>query len=135
MFVAPVTGRTLGQTAQIDTFTPMKVTLPDGTPLELEDGATGYDAASAIGEGLARAALAVRQNGRLLDLSAPLEDGEPVEIVTSKSADALELYPGTKVSIGPPIENGFYYDFEFPPDVKVGEPELERIEQKMREHI
>ncbi|MEA2405500.1 MAG: threonyl-tRNA synthetase [Thermoleophilaceae bacterium] len=129
----------------------MKVTLPDGTPLELEDGATGYDAARAIGEGLARAALAVRQNGRVLDLSAPLEDGKPVEIVTTKSPDALELirhdaahvmaesvlelYPGTKVSIGPPIENGFYYDFEFPDDVKVGEPELEWIEQKMREHI
>jgi threonyl-tRNA synthetase len=129
----------------------MQVTLPDGTALELEDGATGADAARAIGEGLARAALAVRQNGMLRDLSAPVEEGKPLEIVTSKSPDALELirhdaahvlaeavlelYPGTKVSIGPPIDDGFYYDFEFPEDVKVSEADLERIEQKMREHI
>jgi threonyl-tRNA synthetase len=129
----------------------MQVKLPDGTPLELEDGATGADAARAIGEGLARAALAVRQNGMLRDLSAPLEDGSPLEIVTSKSPDALELirhdaahvlaesvlelYPGTKVSIGPPIEGGFYYDFEFPEGVKVSDADLERIEQRMRKHI
>ena len=129
----------------------MQVTLPDGTPLELADGATGADAARAIGEGLARAALAVRQNGMLRDLSAPLEADAPLEVVTSKTPDALELirhdaahvlaesvlelYPGTKVSIGPPIEGGFYYDFEFPADVKVSEADLERIEQKMREHI
>ena len=59
----------------------MKVTLPDGSPLELPDGSTGADAARAIGEGLARAALGVRQNGDLRDLDAPLEEG-PVEIVT-----------------------------------------------------
>jgi len=97
----------------------MQVTLPDGSALELQDGATGADAARAIGEGLARAALAVRQNGEVRDLSARLEDGAPLEIVTPKSPEALELirhdaahvlatavvelYPGTKVSIGPPI--------------------------------
>jgi threonyl-tRNA synthetase len=130
----------------------VKVELPDGTPLELEDGATGADAARAIGEGLARAALAVRQNGELRDLTAPLIDGQPVEIVTARSGgDALELirhdtahvlaeavlelYPGVKISIGPPIENGFYYDFEFPEGVKVGEDDLDRIETKMREHV
>src|SRR2546421_12847247 len=129
----------------------MQVTLPDGTPLELDDGATGADAARAIGEGLARAALAVRQNGMLRDLSAPLEAGAPLEIVTSKSPDALELirhdaahvlaeavvelYPGTKVSIGPPIEDGFYYDFEFPEGVKVSDGDLPRIEEAMRDHI
>src|SRR4051812_24859577 len=130
----------------------MKVELPDGTPLELEDGATGADAAKAIGEGLARAALAIRQNGALKDLSAPLEDGKPIEIVTARSGDdalelirhdtahvlaeaVLELYPGVKISIGPPIENGFYYDFEFPEGVKLSEDDLPRIEQKMREHI
>ena len=129
----------------------MQVTLPDGTPLQLEDGATGADAARAIGEGLARAALAIRQNGALKDLSAPLEDGRPIEIVTPKSPDALwlirhdaahvlataviELYPGTKVSIGPPIEDGFYYDFEFPDGVKVGEEDLPRIEEEMRRHV
>ena len=47
----------------------------------------------------------------------------------------MELYPGTKVTIGPPIENGFYYDFEFPPEVKVREEDLERIEAAMRAHI
>ncbi|MEA2457031.1 MAG: threonyl-tRNA synthetase, partial [Thermoleophilaceae bacterium] len=130
----------------------MKVELPDGTPLELEDGATGADAARAIGEGLARAALAVRQNGELRDLSAPLIDGKPVEIVTTRSGDdalelirhdtahvlaeaVLDLYPGVKISIGPAIENGFYYDFEFPEGVKLSEDDLPRIEAKMREHV
>jgi threonyl-tRNA synthetase len=129
----------------------MQVTLPDGNSLELEDGATGADAARAIGEGLARAALAIRQNGDLKDLSAPLTDGAPIEIVTGKSPDALdlirhdaahvlataviELYPGTKVSIGPPIEDGFYYDFEFPEGVRVGEEDLPKIEEAMRRHV
>src|SRR4051794_19694623 len=130
----------------------MKVELPDGTPLELEDGATGADAAKAIGEGLARAALAIRQNGSLKDLSAPLEDGKPIEIITARSGDdalelirhdtahvlaeaVLELYPGVKISIGPAIENGFYYDFEFPEGVRLSEDDLPRIEQKMREHV
>jgi threonyl-tRNA synthetase len=129
----------------------IRVTLPDGNQLELEDGATGADAARAIGEGLARAALAIRQNGSLKDLSAPLEDGKPIEIITPKSPEALELirhdaahvlatavielYPGTKVSIGPPIEDGFYYDFEFPEGVKVGEDDLPRIEEAMRRHV
>ena len=62
----------------------MQVTLPDGSALELQDGATGADAAGAIGEGLARAALAVRQNGEVRDLSARLEDGAPLEIVTAE---------------------------------------------------
>jgi threonyl-tRNA synthetase len=128
----------------------MKVTLPDGSPLELPEGATGADAARAIGEGLARAALGVRQNGNLRDLDAPLQEGA-VEIVTSRDPDALwlirhdaahvlatavmELYPGVKISIGPPIEDGFYYDFEFPEGVRVSDEDFERIEQKMREHI
>ncbi len=129
----------------------MKVQLPDGNQLELHDGATGADAARAIGEGLARAALAVKVDGRLRDLSAPLEDGEPIEIVTERSPEALELlrhdaahvlaeavlelYPGTKVTIGPPIEDGFYYDFDFPDGTKISDADFERIEQKMREHI
>src|SRR5215213_7950647 len=128
----------------------MKVTLPDGSPLELPEGATGADAAAAIGAGLARAALGVRQNGDLRDLGAPLAEG-PVEIVTAKDPEALwlirhdaahvlaaavtELYPGVKISIGPPIDDGFYYDFEFPDGVKVSDEDFERIEQKMREHI
>jgi threonyl-tRNA synthetase len=129
----------------------MQVTLPDGSPLELEDGATGADAARAIGEGLARAALAFRQNGEVRDLSAPVTEGAPLDIITPKSPEALELirhdaahvlatavlelYPGTKVSIGPPIEDGFYYDFEFPEGVAVGEADLPAIEEAMRRHI
>lgn len=130
----------------------MKVTLPDGTPLELPEGASGADAAAAIGPGLARAALAVKQNGQLRDLSQPLKAGEPLEIVTDRSgqdaldlirhdaahvlaAAVMELYPGVKISIGPPIENGFYYDFEFPEGVTVSDADFEAIEAKMREHI
>jgi threonyl-tRNA synthetase len=127
------------------------VQLPDGSELELPDGATGADAASAIGPGLARDALAVRVDGELRDLSAPLGDGEAIEILTSKSDDALDvlrhdaahvmatavldLWPGTKVSIGPPIEGGFYYDFEFPDGVRPGPDDLPRIEEAMRSHI
>jgi threonyl-tRNA synthetase len=129
----------------------VNVTLPDGTELDLPEGATGADAALAIGPGLARAALAVRQNGEVRDLARPLLPGEPLEIVTPKSDGALdvirhdaahvlaaavmELYPGVKISIGPPIANGFYYDFEFPAGVTVSDADFERIEQKMREHI
>ncbi len=112
------------------------VTLPDGKPLELADGATGADAAAAIGPGLARAALAVevRRGGEApqpRDLSRPLPDGAHLEILTKTSGEdalelirhdaahvlaeaVLELYPGVKISIGPPIDDGFYYDFEFP---------------------
>ena len=127
------------------------VTLPDGTPLELPGGASGADAAAAIGPGLAKAALAIRVDGELRDLTAPLPDGAGIAILTDRDPEALELirhdaahvmaeavmelYPGTKVTIGPPIEHGFYYDFEFPPEVKVGEEDLERIEAAMRAHI
>lgn len=135
----------------------MNVFLPDGTPLELPEGATGADAARAVGEGLARAALAVRINGGpYRDLATRLRDGDRVEIVTRDSppADGIdplwlirhdaahvmatavtELWPGTKVSIGPPIDNGFYYDFEFPEGVTISDADFERIEQRMREHI
>ncbi len=129
----------------------MKVHLPDGTDLELPDGASGADAARAIGEGLARAALGIRVDGELRDLSAPLSDGDRIEIVTARDDDGLwllrhdaahvlatavmELYPGVKISIGPPIEDGFYYDFDFPDGTKLTEDDFERVEQKMREHI
>ena len=129
----------------------MQVTLPDGNSLELPDGATGADAAAAIGPGLAKAALAVRVNGDLRDLARPLDDGVPIEIVTDRSDDALalirhdaahvlatavmELYPGVKISIGPPIEQGFYYDFDFPEGTHVSEADFEAIEAKMREHV
>jgi threonyl-tRNA synthetase len=129
----------------------MKVLLPDGTELELEEGASGADAARAIGEGLARAALGIRVGGELRDLDAPLGDGDRIEIVTARDDDGLwllrhdaahvlatavmELYPGVKISIGPPIEDGFYYDFDFPDGTKLTEDDFERVEQQMREHI
>jgi threonyl-tRNA synthetase len=130
----------------------MQVTLPDGATLELPDGATGADAAGAIGPGLARAALAVRDNGALRDLSAPLREDQEIRILTKRDGDdalelirhdaahvlataVLELYPGVKISIGPPIDGGFYYDFEFPPGVTLSEDDLPRIEERMREHV
>jgi threonyl-tRNA synthetase len=92
-------------------------------------------------------------DGRIHDLAAPLPDGARVEIVTAKAEDldsvqlirhdtahvlaaaVLELWPGTKISIGPPIADGFYYDFEFPPGVTVSDADFEAIEAKMREHV
>jgi threonyl-tRNA synthetase len=130
----------------------LTVTLPDGKPLELPAGATGADAAAAIGPGLAKAALAIRVGGELRDLSAPLPGGGvEVAILTDRDPEALELirhdaahvmaeavmelYPGTKVTIGPPIDSGFYYDFEFPPDTRITEEDLPRIEAAMQAHI
>jgi threonyl-tRNA synthetase len=129
----------------------MRVLLPDGRPLELPDGATGADAAAAIGPGLAKAALAIKVDGEVRDLARPLPDGANVEIVTDRSPEALELirhdaahvlaeavlelYPGVKISIGPPIDEGFYYDFEFPDGVTVSDADFERIEAKMAEHV
>jgi threonyl-tRNA synthetase len=130
----------------------MTIQLPDESKLEVPEGATGLDVARTIGEGLARAALGIKVDGELRDLSAPVEDGAKVEIVTAKSGEdalwlirhdaahvlataVMELYPGVKISIGPPIEDGFYYDFEFPEGVKLSDADFERIEQKMREHI
>jgi threonyl-tRNA synthetase len=130
----------------------MTVQLPDQTTLDVPSGATGLEVARTIGEGLARAALAIRVNGELRDLSAPVEDGASVEIVTGKSGEdalwlvrhdaahvlataVMELYPGVKISIGPPIDDGFYYDFEFPEGVKLSDADFERIEQEMRKHI
>ncbi|HKO28407.1 MAG TPA: threonine--tRNA ligase [Solirubrobacteraceae bacterium] len=137
----------------------MELELPDGKILSLSDGATGADAAAAIGPGLARAALAVKVDGEVRDLARPLPaentDGDApakLEIITDKSGEealalirhdaahvlaaaVMELYPGVKISIGPPIENGFYYDFDFPDGVSLSEADFERIEAKMREHI
>jgi threonyl-tRNA synthetase len=125
--------------------------LPDGTPLELAGGATGADAAAGIGPGLAKAALAIKVDGELRDLSAALPDGAEIAILTDRDPEALELirhdaahvmaeavqelYPGAKVTIGPAIENGFYYDFDFPAEVKVTDADLEKIEVAMRAHI
>jgi threonyl-tRNA synthetase len=135
------------------------VTLPDGEQLQLPDGATGADAAAAIGAGLARAALAVEVRHPQLgdgpvvyDLARELPDGARVTILTAKSGEpalqlirhdaahvlataVTELYDGVKISIGPPIEDGFYYDFEFPDGTALSEADFPRIEECMRAHV
>ena len=147
---------------------PMRVTLPDGSERELEDGATGADLAASIGSGLARAALAIRVRQRerrraprrqrlrrgpdprprgaaarrraRRDRHRQRDDWDSVELIRHDTAHVLaaavlDLYPGTKISIGPPIGEGFYYDFEFPDGVTVSEHDFEALEAKMREHI
>jgi threonyl-tRNA synthetase len=138
------------------------VTLPDGNELELPDGATGAAAAAAIGPGLARAALALEvgtgedsddgEGPQVRDLARPLPDGAHIAILTQKSgpkalqlirhdaahvlaAAVMELYEGVKISIGPPIEDGFYYDFQFPDGTAVAEADFPRIEERMRAHV
>jgi len=130
----------------------VKVVLPDGKELELADGATGLDAARAIGPKLAEQAVLVRSNGSVQDLRLPLQDGQPVQFLTTRDvddADALyvlrhssahllaeavrRLYPGVKIAIGPPIEQGFYYDFEFPEPIS--EADLERIEEEVKREL
>lgn len=133
----------------------MTITLPDDRQLELPEGATGADLATAIGPGLARAALAVKVNGEILDLARPLpeqEEGTSVEIITERSgqealdlirhdaahvlaAAVIDLYPGVKISIGPAIEDGFYYDFEFPEGVTITDADFPKIEAEMKKHI
>src|SRR3954464_10017305 len=112
----------------------MKVVLPDGSELELADGASGLDAAAAIGPKLAEQAVLVRSNGRVQDVRVPLEDGQRIQFLTTRDKqdpDALavlrhstahllaeavrRLYPGVKIAIGPPIDNGFYHRLDFPP--------------------
>jgi threonyl-tRNA synthetase len=126
----------------------MKVVLPDNSELELPDGATGLDAARAIGPKLAEQAVLVRSNGDVRDLRLPLADGERIQILTTRDKDdpdalyvlrhstahllaeaVRRLYPGVKIAIGPPIENGFYYDFEFPEPIH--EADLEKIEAEI----
>ena len=130
----------------------MKVVLPDESELELPEGATGLEAVRAIGPRLAEQAVLVRANGSVRDLRLPLEDGARIHILTTRDRDdpdalavlrhsaahllaeaARRLYPGTKVAIGPPIESGFYYDFEFPEPI--GDEALERLEGEIRREI
>jgi threonyl-tRNA synthetase len=130
----------------------MKVVLPDKSELELPDGATGLDAARAIGPKLAEQAVLVRSNGDVRDVRLPLEEGQEIQILTTRDKDdpdalyvlrhsaahllaeaARRLHPGTKVAIGPPIENGFYYDFEFPEPIS--EDDLQHLEEEIRREI
>jgi threonyl-tRNA synthetase len=130
----------------------MKVVLPDATELELPDGSTGLDAARAIGPKLAEQAVLLRSNGNVQDLRQPLEDGQQIQIVTTRDTDdpdalyvlrhsaahllaeaVRRLYPGVKIAIGPPIENGFYYDFEFPEPIN--EDDLGKIEAEIAREL
>ena len=127
----------------------MHVQLPDGSQKEVPNDATVADVAAAIGKGLAKAAIAGRINGKTVDLYAKVPDGAKIEIVTPKSEAGIdtirhstahlmahavqELFPGTQVTIGPVIENGFYYDFAT--DRPFLEDDLRKIEERMAEIV
>ena len=124
----------------------INVTLPDGTVLDLERGATPLDVAREIGPGLAKAALAAKIDGEVVDLQLPIEGDVRIEIITRKSGEAVDVVrhsaahilatavrkvrPGAGIGFGPAIEHGFYYDFEV--DEPFTPEELERIEEEMR---
>src|SRR5882672_6538552 len=127
----------------------VNITLPDGKVLNFTRGVTGAEVAAAIGPGLAKAALALTVDGKEWDIFRPIEHDAKLRIITRKDPEALdlirhdtahvlamavqELYPGTQVTIGPSIEDGFYYDFAraepFTPD------DLPKIEAKMHEIV
>ena len=126
----------------------LTITLPDGSTRKLPEGATGADLAADIGPGLAKAALVVTVDGDARDLDRVLPDGSTVSIVTASSDDGLhtirhstahvlaqavlDLWPGATYAIGPPIQDGFYYDFELPGGATFSNEDLEAIEVRMR---
>lgn len=126
----------------------VKITLPDGSSRNYPSGVTGMAIAQSISEGLARNALSIEVNGEILDLSRPITGDASIRIFTWSDkggkyafwhssahllAEALEaLYPGVKFGIGPPIENGFYYDVDLG-DKAFGEDDLAKVEAKMIE--
>lgn len=127
----------------------VSITLPDGSKKEFPGAVTGEEIAASIGAGLAKAALAIRVDGQLLDLYVPIEKNASVQIITGKDADGLELirhdcahllaeavkelFPETQVTIGPAIDNGFYYDFSRPTPFSTND--LESIEKRMKEIV
>ena len=129
----------------------LTITLPDGSTRKLPEGATGADLAADIGPGLAKAALVVTVDGDARDLDRVLPDGSTVSIITATSDDGLhtirhstahvlaqavlELWPGATYAIGPPIRDGFYYDFELPGGATFSNEDLEAIEARMRRVI
>jgi threonyl-tRNA synthetase len=130
---------------------PITITLPDGSQREYPAGTTGADVAASIGKRLAKAAIAARVGDREFDLGRPLPDGARLAIVTDDSDDGrhvlrhstahvmaqavTQLFPGAKFSIGPAIENGFYYDFELPGGATFSDDDLSAIEARMREIV
>ncbi len=127
----------------------IEVTLPNGSKREFDSPVTVGDVAASIGAGLARAALAGKVNGKLVDLSHPITENSTVSIVTDKDPEGLEiirhstshlmaqavkeLYPEAQITIGPVIENGFYYDFSLPKHLT--NEDLPLIEKKMDEIV
>ena len=125
------------------------ITLPDGSVRNFEGSVTGAELAADIGPGLAKAALAVRVGDNMLDLSTLFDVDTAVSIITSRDEGALELlchdtahvlaeavlemYPGAQVTIGPSIENGFYYDFSL--ETPFTPEDLEKIEARMHEIV
>lgn len=125
------------------------IKLPDGSVMDMKDGVNGFDVASKISAGLAKAAVAVKVNGKLTDLSTPITTDATVTIVTGKDAEGLsilrhscshimaeavkELWPDVQVTIGPAIENGFYYDFARKEPFTT--EDFEKIESKMHEIV
>jgi threonyl-tRNA synthetase len=127
------------------------INLPDGSTLELPQGATHGDLATAIGHGLAKKAVAADVDGRQVDLATPVTDGSSVHILTADADAGREilrhstahvlaqavrrLWPGAHYAIGPTITDGFYYDFELPGGARFSDDDLERIETEMREIV
>lgn len=124
------------------------LTLPDGSQREYSSGVTGLEVAQSIASGLARAAFSITVNGDIIDLDRPINEDAEISINTWDSEDGKytfwhssahllaeaiqELYPKAKFAIGPPIENGFYYDIDFA-DKQVGQEDLSKIENKIIE--
>ena len=144
----------VGAVIQTKIFTyiisPMNITLPDGSVRKLEAGANGLDLANDIGPGLAKAAIAVSVNGIQKDLCDPIDEDSEVSIITIDSDEGLEImrhtltaqvlaravkniYPDTKLAIGPTIKDGFYYDFEFAESITPDD--LGKIEKEMQNII
>src|SRR4051794_36248143 len=120
------------------------ISLPDGSARSLPEGSTGADLAASIARGLAKAAVAVTVDGHQADLGAPLPDGATVAIIRSDSDEGrhvlrhstahvlaqavTQLFPGAKYTIGPAIEDGFYYDFDLPDGRTFSADDLAAIE-------
>jgi len=127
------------------------IRLPDGSERALSDGATAGELAASIGPGLAKAALIAIADDRAIDLAEALPNGAQIRFITDRDAEALEhlrhstahvlaqavleLWPGATFAGGPPIEDGFYYDFELPAGATFSDTDLERIDARMREII
>lgn len=127
----------------------MEIILPDGSKKILEEGATVYDVAASIGTSLAKAALAGKINGELVDVTAQVTDGATIEIITNKSPEALsimrhscahimaeavqELFPGAQIAFGPATDNGYFYDFELPENIS--SDDFAAIEKKMAQIV